>query len=248
MTPVQALILGLLQGLTEFLPVSSSGHLVIAQSAFALQTPPVLFDTLVHLSTLFAVLVFFRTRLLSLNLVQLKLVAIASIPAFVAGIFLNPFLEQIFSSLPLVSAGLFFTGVLLLSTRIPLSTKPTSPLSPTPSLLIGLFQALAIIPGISRSGATVSSALHLGIKRQDAFYFSFLIAIPAITGAFVLQLPEISLSALRLSPLIIGFLSSFFSGIFALKLLQLVIAKSKLHYFSFYCFALSFLLLLHLVS
>ena len=204
MTVWQAAILGLVQGLTEFLPVSSSGHLVIFQTAFKLEEAPIVFDTIVHLGTLIAVLVFFRKKLLKLNKKQISLIAVGTVPAVIAGLIIEPFLEALFTSLVLTAGGLIFTGCILLTTKN--LTQQKQELTIRQAIVIGVFQALAIIPGISRSGSTVCSALHLGIKRESAFFFSFLLAIPAILGAQVLQLKDLNtLSNVLTTVNIVGF-------------------------------------------
>ncbi len=242
MTPIQALILGIVQGLTEFLPVSSSGHLVIFQHLFNLQQPPILFDVVVHIATLIAVIFYFSSKLKKISPQLIKLTILGTVPAIIAGLIIEPYLESIFSSLFIVSLGLFFTGLILLSTKF-YSPKKTSKLNHKNTLIIGLAQAMAIMPGISRSGSTVIAGLHQGIKKQQAFYFSFVLAIPAISGALVLQLKDIdTIEQLITTPYIIGFISAAISGLFALRLLEIVLNKAKLHYFSYYCFILATLI------
>lgn len=246
MSLLQALSLGIIQGLTEFLPVSSSGHLVIFQHLFGFSSPPVFFDIILHLASLLAVLIFFSPRLKLINLTDLKLVVIGSIPAVIAGIFLDPYLDPLFSSLWIVSLGLFITAFLLLQSRhLP---PKTSSNTPKKSLIIGLFQALAITPGISRSGSTVIAAKLQGLSNSDAFFFSFFLAIPAILGAFILELHKISASDLHTTPeLFIGFLAATLSSFLALKLLKLIIEHTKLYYFAYYCLFLSSLIVVYQV-
>ena len=239
MTIYQAFILGIIQGLTEFLPVSSSGHLVITQTFLGISHPPLLFDVMVHVGSLIAVIIFFLSRLKKITLHLAKLTIIGTIPAAIVGLLIEPLLESIFTSLLIVGLGLIWTAILLASTKIWPPSKKPFPLTPTKSLIIGIFQAIAIMPGVSRSGSTISSASIQGISKESAFYFSFLLAIPAILGAMVLQLSELqSLDQLLTIPFIVGFLSATISGLFALRLLQHLIKSTKLHYFSVYCFLL----------
>ncbi|MFC1748270.1 undecaprenyl-diphosphate phosphatase [Pseudomonadota bacterium] len=241
MTLFQAFLLGIIQGITEFLPVSSSGHLVITQHLFQLSSPPVAFDVLVHFATLLAILVFFYSELKSLNFKQIKFIAIGSIPAVLAGLIIEPFLEEIFSSLLITAIGLFVTATILLSSTI--IAKKKSQLNNKSSFIIGFFQALAITPGISRSGSTVVAGLKLGLSKQKAFTFSFLLSIPAIVGALILQLPDLTqLPTNQSLPILVGFISAMTSGLISLKLLQYVINQTKLHFFAYYCLVLSLLL------
>ena len=248
MTPIQGLILGLIQGLTEFLPVSSSGHLVIAQNLLKLTEPPVVFDVFVPLATALAVVIVIRETLKNINLDQIKLILIASIPAGVFGILLNQKIEELFGSLKLVGFSLIFTGLILFSTKkIRQGYTLTPKLNPKNSFLIGLAQALAIFPGISRSGSTITAGLHQGLTPKDAFNFSFLISLPAIAGAQLLQLNKLgSLSPKEFPVLAIGFLTALLSGVFALKLLKRFVVCGKLHFFGYYCFTLGFTILLSL--
>lgn len=234
MTPVQALILGIVQGLTEFLPVSSSGHLVIFQNFFRLSQPPIFFDIVVHVGTLFAVIIYFFNQIKKISLNLFKLVIAGTIPAVIFGLYIEPQIESLFSSLTVVALGLIITSALLFSTKFTKFSKPKK-LTLKSSLIIGLFQALAIIPGVSRSGATVASALNQGAGKQKAFYFSFLLSIPAITGALVLQLKDLNqINSAELIPIIIGFTTSLITGLLALKLLNIIINNTKLHLFGFY--------------
>ncbi|MEA3355348.1 MAG: undecaprenyl-diphosphate phosphatase [Patescibacteria group bacterium] len=242
MTLIQGLILGLIQGLTEFLPVSSSGHLVIVQNLFQLNKPPVVFDIFLHLATSLAVIIIIFNSLKKINLNQIKLILIASIPAGILGIFLNQRIESLFSSIKLVGYSLITTGLILFSTK--LISRKKSRLNPKKSFLVGLAQALAIIPGISRSGSTITAGLYQGLTPKNAFNFSFLISLPAIFGAQLLQLNKLNnLTPSELPVLAIGFLSAFISGLLSLKLLKKFVINSKLHYFGFYCLLLGTLLL-----
>lgn len=236
MRPFHAVILGFIQGLTEFLPVSSSGHLVITQTLLNFATPPIFFDVTVHVATLASVFIFFRREILSLKPKLLKLIIIATIPTGIIGLILNPFKAALFSSLNIVSAGLLVTSALLL---ISFFMKPKSKITALPSasqaLLIGIAQGLAIIPGISRSGATLSIALLLGLSSKTSFTFSFLISIPAIIAALLLLLVQ-DPTLLQVSPAStsLGFIAALLTGLAALKLLRVIIKNSRLYVFAIY--------------
>lgn len=244
MTFSQALILGLLQGLTEFLPVSSSGHLVIAQHLFGLLTPPVFFDILLHLATALAVIVVLRRPMFSLDKKTIGFILLASLPAGVVGVLLNSSIAVLFSSVKLVAVALIFTGLLLFFTRYFLSQANRTRLTWQNTLFIGLFQAIAIIPGISRSASTISAGIFAKLKPELVFNFSFFLALPAIFGAALLQLKDVNFSSSLLTlPLLIGFIAAFMSGILSLKLLKKFVSQGKFSFFAYYCFAIAFALL-----
>jgi len=248
MSLVQAVILGLIQGLTEFLPVSSSGHLVVAQTFFNLASPPILFDILVHVGTLIAVFIFFKKEIFKLNTHQIKLIIIGTVPAIIVGLLIEPAIETLFSSLSLVALSLLVTASLLFVTKyLHKENNTINKLSNKNAIIIGIFQALAILPGISRSGSTVSAGLFTGLKKSAAFSFSFLLSIPAIIGALVLHVKDYSqFTYNNLTPSLIGMLISAITGFMALKILKIIIRKAKLHYFAYYCLFLSITLLSYL--
>jgi undecaprenyl-diphosphatase len=249
MTISQSIILGLIQGLTEFLPVSSSGHLVIFQHLLNLSEPPVVFDVLVHLATSLAIIIVLFKSLIKITLKQITIIVVASLPAAIIGLLLNSQIEQLFSSLKLVSFALLITAAFLFSTKLqPKADRPlddkNKKINFKNSILIGFSQALAIIPGISRSGSTIVTGLHTGLSPSTAFNFSFMLSLPAIFGAQLLQINKLaSLSSLELPSLIIGFITAFASGLLALNLLKRFVINGKLHYFGYYCLVLSALTL-----
>lgn len=244
MTPVQALILGLLQGLTEFLPVSSSGHLVIVQHFFNLLTPPVFFDIFLHLATGLAIIIVLWRQLLTLNKKTLGFILLASLPAGILGILLNSSIEALFSSVKLVAAALMLTGLLLFFTRYFFSRAKNTRLTWKNTLFIGLFQAVAIIPGVSRSGSTISAGIFAKLKPELVFNFSFFLALPAIFGAALLQLKDLNFSSSFFNlPLLVGFAAAFISGLFALKLLKKFVSQGKFSFFAYYCLTLGLILL-----
>jgi len=245
MTLIQALILGLLQGLTEFLPVSSSGHLVIAQHFFGFLTPPVFFDILLHLATALAIIIVLWRPLLSLDKKTFGFILLASLPAGIIGILLNSSITALFSSVKLVAVALLITGLLLFLTRYFFSQAKNTRLTWKNTLFIGLFQAIAIIPGISRSGSTISAGIFAKLRPELIFNFSFLLALPAIFGAAFLQLKDSNFSSSLLGlPLAIGFFAAFISGLFALKILKKFVSRGQFSFFAYYCLALGFALLI----
>lgn len=241
------IILAIIQAATEFLPVSSSGHLALVSNLIS--EPNVFFFTILHLASLIAVLIFTRKEiagLLSFKREYKRLwiwLIIATIPAVVFGLLFKAFIESAFSSLLFIGIGFLFTGVILLFSKF---AKRKSHLNYKNSLIIGLFQMLALFPGVSRSGMTISSGLLSGIKREKAAKFSFLLFIPLALGAFILELltAEIYFS---LSLVVSFFICLIFSFVF-LNLLLKIVKSGNFWIFSFYCFvvgivsvALSFL-------
>ncbi|PIS08939.1 hypothetical protein COT75_03690 [Candidatus Beckwithbacteria bacterium CG10_big_fil_rev_8_21_14_0_10_34_10] len=247
MNLVQAVFLGLFQGLTEFLPVSSSGHLVIGQRLFGLLDPPVLFDILVHIGTLISIIIFFNKKIFGFYKDKKNwiLIIVGSIPAALLGFILNSYIEVLFNSLKLVGLALLVTaGLLFLTKRWEKRNKDKErPLSSKNAFIIGLFQALAIIPGVSRSGSTISAGLFQGINRKKAFDFSFFLGAPAMLGALCLQLPDMMVKKQEFYFGLIGLVIASIVGFLALKILRQVVLKAQLWYFSFYCFILGLLLL-----
>jgi undecaprenyl-diphosphatase len=249
-----------MQGLTEFLPVSSSGHLVLAQVMFGLKEPEVFFDLILHLGTLTAVIVFYHTEFFGM-LSELKilfspsrlkvsfrtrplfrlgvLIVIASVPTALIGFFFKDFFTSLFTSLLAVGVDLLITAGLLIfaAFRKKVTIKSELEFPVWVALAIGLIQGLAIAPGISRSGATISLALILGMERSLAARFSFLLSIPAIIGAILLQIPEASSSAFPKAAMLSGFLSAAIVGFLSLILLSLILKKDRFHIFAPWCVA-----------
>lgn len=239
-----SILLGVLQGLTEFLPVSSSGHLVIAQSLIpGFNQPGVLFNVVLHGGTVLAVLYYFREQLLKINSKYLLLLLIGTIPAGIIGLFLGSFIEGLFDNVRLVGFALIITGILnFLTDKVKVKGKK---MSIKDSLLIGVAQALAIIPGISRSGATIFAGTSMGVKRKEAAKFSFLLSIPAIVGANVLQF--INHTAVVIDGAgfyLAGFLAAFFSGVLTINLVLKFLLSRKFRVFSLYCLIVGILVLI----
>ncbi len=247
---MQAAILGLVQGLTEFLPVSSSGHLVLGTHLLgATAEENLLFDVLVHFGTLLAVLVVFREKIAAIIAALLGrgpardrklagLIILGSVPAAFVGLLLDDLVEQLFGSVLAVAIALLVTGVILRMARERPGARHEVGLPA--AIAIGIGQAFAITPGISRSGTTIALALRLGIAQAEAAEFSFLLAVPAIGGAFILKLSD-ALSAGSVDawgPYILGTLLSALSGWAALRWLLSLLRGGRFHLFSWYCWAL----------
>ena len=242
----QVILLALVQGLTEFLPVSSSGHLVIVQKLLGISQPPVVYDVLVHLGTLAAVLIYFRYQWPSLSRRLLLLILIGSLPAGLAGLFLESRIEMIFSSLTLVGFGFLLTSIFLLLTyRLKKGGHSLKKLGGKQALIIGLFQALAILPGVSRSGATISGGLLTGLKPLAAFLFSFFLAVPAIGGAALLQLPQAKQLGLNFWLFgLIGMVIAGIVGYLSLLALEQILRQTRVWVFGIYTLVLGLVILL----
>jgi undecaprenyl-diphosphatase len=250
---LQAVLLGVVQGLTEFLPISSSGHLVIGQRLLGLEEPHLLFDVAVHVGTLVAVLIVFLDDLRSMlwSIVPgadgdpaarrlVWLVIVGSVPAGLAGLLLEDFFESLFASMMTVGVALLVTGGVLFATvRFPAGQRSVSEVGWRSALLVGVAQAMAIIPGISRSGATICAGLGVGMQRELAARFSFILSIPAILGALVLQLRDLPpLSPGETAPLLLGGVVAAATGYVALRLLISLVKRGRLHWFAYYCWCL----------
>ncbi len=266
---IRYLFLACLQGITEFLPISSSGHLVFFQEIIGFEEPLVSFDIILHVATVFSVIVFLRKDLLSMlkeliialneiikgkrlkevwhELEYLRLfvfIFAALIPAILAGLFFHSIIDGMFASLQVISMSFFATGTILFFTRGKGTPDKKKQLTLIDSLIIGLAQAVAIIPGISRSGTTISVGMFRGLNKELAARFSFLLSIPTIVAAAVYKLRnglgDLSVGNLEL---ILSFLATFLSGYFSLMILSKMIAKAKFYYFSFYCWIMGFICL-----
>ena len=250
MTIIEAIFLGIIQGLTEFLPVSSSGHLVLVQSILGVVQPGNEFEILVHIGTLMSVLIVFKNDILAL-LIDMRskntqkyilYIIIGTAPSVFIGLGYKSFIESLFNNLKTVGSALIFTGLVLFSSQF--SVKKDLKPSIYTALLIGCAQAIAIIPGISRSGMTISMALFLGFLPKEAARFSFLLAIPVISGAGILTMIDLNENDYEFMVTgMIGMLSSFLVGFFALKWLIGWLKKGKIYYFGVYCVLIGILTL-----
>ena len=279
MSVIEGILLGLLQGVAEFLPISSSGHLAIVQKLFDLEDVPLLYDVFLHLATLGAVILFFRKRIWSLLQVVGRWICRRSLPedradlqtivalllgTVVTGIFgivLSDVVETI--DVKYICVGFFVTAGLLIFSDTVESRRQKKRLAaevnstgegklcgvkPLQGLGIGLAQGFGVLPGVSRSGSTIAGALLCGVDREQAGEFSFLLSIPAILGAFVLQLKDLGemSSTVGLAPVVAGCIAAFVAGIFALAVLMKIIRKGKLEWFAAYLIPLGILGLLFL--
>lgn len=262
MSLLQALILGLVQGATEFIPISSSGHLVLVPWLLGWDEASLAFDTMVHWGTLVAVLAVFWRDLWGLfvaglnslialadkerpyNSAQARLawaIVLGSIPAALAGFLLQDFFEELFGK-PAAAAGLLIVtaGILIFSERLSRQERPMSEIGWLDALFIGLAQALAIMPGISRSGATIAAGLTRGVQRQAAARFSFLLSVPVIIGAGLFKLLDlIAAGGLGdlVGALIVGFVVAALSGYVCIRWLLNYLALRPLNLFAAYCFS-----------
>jgi len=243
MTIIDGIILGAIQGFTEFLPISSSGHLVLVQDLLGIKQPGNDFEITLHIGTLCSILVVFYKDIKDIILTvssketqkYILLILIGTLPAVVIGLGLKDFFEQLFDDLIIVGFALIFTGLVLMSSFY--FKRNNKEHSIVTSFLIGLAQAVAIIPGISRSGMTISCALLLGMSPKHAAKFSFLLAIPVISGAGLLMATDIETGFnLGLSTSLAGLITSFCIGIISLKWLLGWLEDGKFHYFGVYCF------------
>ena len=257
----QGIIIGIVQGLTEFLPVSSSAHLIFIQNILGVESS-LAFDTFLHLGSLLAVLIYFRADiykmirawLLSIgDILQHRFregfysdpykrlawyVILATIPVGIAGVFLESHVDALFAgALYVPGFFLFVTGTILyLSQRMASGQIDMSHMGWFQSLFMGLGQACAIMPGLSRSGTTIAAGLVVGLDKEFAAKFSFILSIPAIFGAFILQLKDIGLSlGTDGAAVILGFIAAFISGYLAIKWVLDLIQNRSLDIFSYYC-------------
>jgi len=257
MTTVQALLLGIIQGITEFLPISSSGHLVIAQQLFGIKEKALFFDVMLHLGTLLAVFVYFRRDIVALiaavfgrdsdswpgTAAQGRRVALwvilGTIPAGVIGALFNSAIEKTFSSAVFAGGGLLVTAALLAAAdRTRAGERGAASLGVPGSLIVGAAQAVAILPGVSRAGATICAAIFLKLDRREAARFSFFLFIPAILGAVVLEMKKALVAGPHHGAItILGMAAAFITGMFALNILIRVLTRGRLIWFSAYCAA-----------
>ena len=241
---LDALILGILQGITEFLPVSSSGHLVIGQKLLGINVPGNAFEVILHIGTLMSILVVFWPDIHSLlndikdyqTRTYIFTLLLGTMPAIIVGLSLKDQIALMFDNVHFVALALIVTGIILISSKWFLNKK--SDLTLIKGFNIGLAQALAIIPGISRSGATICTGLMMGLSAEEAARFSFLLAIPAIAGAGILTAMDIDKISLGMDVMTVGLLSSFLVGWGSLKWLLNLLKKGKFHWFGVYCLLL----------
>ena len=252
MTLVEAIILGSIQGITEFLPISSSGHLVIAQSLLGLELPGNIIEVVTHLGTLLSVIIIFRKDIMKLlydfnnppTKKYILFLLIGTIPALIIGLSAKSIILLFFESVKMVSLSLIITGLILFLSKK--RSKKKSVINYKNSFMIGISQALAIMPGISRSGITISTGILLGMDAKEAARFSFLLAIPVIAGATLITAIDMVGHPLLISYKIMfsALASSFVVGYLSLKWFLVILENGKLHYFGFYCITIGLFILL----
>ena len=264
MSVLQGIILGFIQGIAEFLPVSSSGHLKLAQHLFGLKEVPLLFDVLLHLATLCSVILFFRKKIWNLlctffrlitfrkinsedtvlaenemkNRKMILAVILATLVTGIIGIFTSKILDSDSVSVKIICAGFIITAVLLITSAYVekhINNKTDVP-SWIQSLIIGFAQGIGTLPGISRSGSSIAGALYSKVDRVSAGEFSFIISIPAILGAFILEAKDLGnvKESVGVVPVAAGCITAFASGFFALAFLMRLIKKGRLEWFACY--------------
>ncbi len=251
-TLIEVLILAVIQGLTEWLPVSSSGHLVITQKVLGLNLP-LIYSVMLHVGTLIVVLTVFRKDIINIIKAVIKrdfktdegklalLIAVGSVPIAIIGFVFYDVFKSLFSNIPAVALALLITGcVLFFSEKRPGNKK----MGILDSLLIGLAQGVAIIPGVSRSGVTLATGLLRKIDKATAFRYSFLLSVPAVIGATVMESKDLAVGNLDTVPLILGATISMIVGYVSLKLVQKIVMSEKFHLFAYYCWTIGIAIIL----
>ncbi len=264
LTLIDSILLGFVQGLTEFLPVSSSGHLVLSRHLFSMPEVPLLFDVTLHVATLLVVISFYRVQVLSilkalLHVLQRRVrpedpaylrltlnLVISTIATVLLALIIRAFLPE-GESVVQVSLLMFFTAAILLYRPKKERSGTVGDMKISSALIVGIAQGFGTLAGISRSGITITSSHATGLSRTEAGTYSFLLSIPAILGALVLTLADASGTGASVAPAVLagGTVSAFITGFFSLKMLLWVIEKAKLWYFSIYlvCAATGMLIL-----
>lgn len=265
---IQAIIIGLVQGLTEFLPVSSSAHLIFAQQALGLSDVGLAFDVLLHVGTLVAVVAYFFSDIINmikgffLSLIDLKdgkfmeelrrdpykklawLTIIATIPVGIVGVLFNDVVESLFTGITIPAFFLLITGCLLyISQRMNSGRIDLSNITLKEALIMGCGQALAVLPGLSRSGTTIAAGLFSGLDKEFAAKFSFILSVPAILGAGVFQLKDLSGGSVEIEACIAGFAVAVISGYLAISVLLKLIRERSLDIFAYYCWIVGAIIL-----
>lgn len=254
MSIFEAILLGIVQGFSEFLPISSSGHLVLLQNIFGIEEGALTFDIALHLATLVAVVTIYWKKIMEMfrhPFSKLPVyIVLGTIPIGILGLLLNDLIEQFFETGATLGVGFIFTGIILmLAENMGKKERSLEQMNVKDPLLIGTAQAVAMLPAVSRSGMTVSASLALGIERKTAADFSFLLSIPAILASAVLDIykmvktGENTLAAIGAGPVILGMIFAAVSGYFAVKTMLKLIQNRKLKYFSWYLWVIGVLVL-----
>jgi undecaprenyl-diphosphatase len=249
MSIIDAVLLGLVQGVAEFLPVSSDGHLALLGHMLRLDmTARLPFTVMLHAATALSMLVFFAPRILRLvrGLVTgeastrrsswdtMLHLGLGTLPAGIVGYWLGERIEELLSAPLWLGVGFLASGAILYGTRF---ASGSARLGWWRSMVVGVAQSVGIVPAVSRAGATISAGLYLGLGRSEAFEFSVLLAIPAIAGAFLHQLPSLGSARISSGPLAVGLAVAFVSGLAALWVLRRIVLQRRLYWFAFYCWA-----------
>jgi len=245
---IKMFIIAMVQGITEFLPVSSSGHMVMLEKFLKYNPQGATLEIILHLATLLAVTVFFNKKLISLFTIKggsknpLLLIIIGTIPAGIIGVLFSDKIESIFDQSSYLPVTFFINGIILLSFYFAdKHVRKESENSPLKAFIIGIGQSFAILPGISRSGTTITLSRWLSLSREDAFDYSFYLLFPAVLGALILKIKHIS--AAIFTPLyLFGFIVAFVFGVVSLFLLKKVVVRGRLYIFGIYTILLSILL------
>jgi|SRR5579875_783192 len=251
LTKLEALILGMIQGLTEFLPISSTGHLYLGRNLFGLQEAGLLLDTMLHIGTLAAVLIFYKNEFVQMIKNPFSrltyLLIIGTIPAVVIGLLFEDYFEEISKTGVTIGWEFLITGIFLwIADSVKNGHKKMDNISYLDAFIIGSFQAAAIFPAISRSGMTIVAALWRKLDRETAAYFSFLLSTPAIAGACLLQTKDLLSGGgeeISLSALIVGIVSSAFFGYVAIRWMIGFLKKHSLKPFAIYVWILGLVVL-----
>lgn len=259
---IEAIVLGLVQGLSEFLPISSSGHLALLQSLFEINEDKVIFfAVLLHIGTLVSIFVVYHKDIYALikelfllfkdifTGKELRIeerpirklgimIIVSSIPTAIMGLLFSDYIDKIFGSLTVIAICWIITGfILLFSEKLKNNKKEIEGMKYRNAIFIGICQGLAIMPGISRSGSTIVGSLVTGLKREFAVEFAFLISIPAILGSAILEFPKAIKAGIEpstIGPMIVGFLVAAISGYFAITTMIKIVSKHNMRYFSYY--------------
>jgi undecaprenyl-diphosphatase len=246
MNLIEAIVLGLIQGLTEFLPVSSSGHLVISQELLGLEEAGVTLEVLLHFGTLLSVFAVFGRDFINLFRFRdtaqrrfLFLLIVGVIPTALIGLLLGEYVGVLFKSTMFVGVMLLVTGgILKLLTVLPPGRKDIAGMRPVDALWVGLLQGFAILPGISRSGSTITAALWRGLDRATAVRYSFMLTAPVIFGATLLEVRDMVRVGVEKAALLnyaVGGMVAFFAGVVAIRVFINLLKQQKFHYFAYYC-------------
>ncbi|MEA1986906.1 MAG: undecaprenyl-diphosphate phosphatase [Candidatus Marinimicrobia bacterium] len=261
---LKVILLAITQGLTEFLPVSSSGHLVLVSEMFGINYPGITMEVFLHFGTFLSVLVVFRKEISKIFVSFFKnfwrvnnfrqnmkedeyfamsiFMLIAIIPAGVVGVFFKDFFESLFHNIHTVAIALIITGTILFLTQW--AQNKNKKMNLLRALIIGISQAIAIIPGISRSGSTISAGLFLGMDKKKVARFSFILALPLVFGATILETKNIiGATAIDWRPILIGTVIAFITGFYAIKWILYSLLKGKFYIFSYYCVLVGFFVL-----